>query len=1372
MSAIPQPATQMISERILSPLREVSRRQWFVLAAKGALQTLVVSLGVLLAAALLLGYFPMMPALLRVPLALAFWAAVIWSAVHFLRPALQKWTLSRAAAQVEHSLPHVQERISSAVELSDEVDPRFRGSQELVAHLVRQAEDDAASVNPQSVVSSKGLMRWVGYLAPVVLAWLLLTILKPLPIEAGLYRMLTPWRSALPPMLSRIAVSPGDKTIAQGDDLEITASVSTDVAKTNEEIGKATMVSKYASGQTVGRTLADAGLRKFNTKLDNVQAGFKYMVSTDKGDSEWYTITVNPRPGIASLDLKYDYPSYTALPARTELNRDGTVEALVGTRITLTVHTSGGPLSDTAELKNQMVIQSATKDAADHEPLTVKLVKQTDSDYAASFVVSNNATYFIQLANSFGLSNKEAKQPHSIIAIPDQVPTVVIQSPGASIAVRPDDTVPVQYIAADDFGVSMLEALVQVDDKPQKSIKLRLPTGDRRNIKDTWKLSVAQTLSSQSIAEATQITYQLKVTDTRDPEPQFSFSNKQTLKIDKNTQSYVDKLTKEEKQKLEQAIDKAIAQLNQAEPKVQPLRNADPNHTPTAQEKQQAHESQQQLTDAARDLKAAAKEEEHTPFADVAKKVEQIADNKIEKSAEDVAKAELNADNPKERAEQATQAQQELADARQQLQNLKNDVQQAEQKAEAAQALEQAAREQAQVAKDIAEHPENKAQNDQKQREAIQKLQEALQKNAALQDAQAQQVAQKLAELANKVQELQKQETAQQDQTAKQEQQQQAQQAANALAQEQQKLNDQINNFAQQDKNALQAANAQPPSKDQENAIVNALNKNDLAQAAQQAKQQAQQLQQDAQQAQAQANAANPNKTPDQQAQAQQDQANQQAAQQDQNAANQAAQALQQDAQAAAQQQKAPQANDAAAQQAQQAAQAIEKQADATKAANADVQKGLDAAKQDAQQAAQDAQAAAQAANAQQAQQDLQKAAQELQKAGQELAKAEAQNAQADAQAAAAQDKADAQAAADQAKQLADAQAAIAQKADQQAQAQAQAQQNAQPAQQAAQAQQQLAQQTQQAEQQAAALQQQAQQANNDNVAQRADQAQQALQDAAKEQQAAAQAQAQGQPDQAAQHQDAAQQNLAKAEAQLRGLPDAQQLAQADAQAQAAQAGQPEAGQPEAGKPEQGQGQPEAGKPEQGQGQGQPEQGQGQGQPEQGQGQGHPEQGQGQGQPAQTPQQAQAQAAQLAQEAAAAQQQALQPNPQAAQQAAQALAQAAQANAAAQPGQPGQPEAGTPEQGHEPGHEPGQESSPTPGDTLVSGQGISIQQTGGANGRPESVVALGISASDWAKLPPLVRKELMNAAQQSGPPAYREMIKNYFVKIARQQAMK
>ena len=187
-----------------------------MLAGKGALQTLAVSLSVLLVAAFMLGYFQGMPAYLRIPLSLAAWVGVIWSAVYFLRPAFQKWTLSRAAAQVEHSLPNVQERISSAVELSDETEPQFRGSAQLVAHLVRQAEADADAVKPADVVSNKGLVRWAIILAPVVLAWLILTILKPLPIEAGLYRMLTPWRLALPQALSEIAVLPGDATIARG----------------------------------------------------------------------------------------------------------------------------------------------------------------------------------------------------------------------------------------------------------------------------------------------------------------------------------------------------------------------------------------------------------------------------------------------------------------------------------------------------------------------------------------------------------------------------------------------------------------------------------------------------------------------------------------------------------------------------------------------------------------------------------------------------------------------------------------------------------------------------------------------------------------------------------------------------------------------------------------------------------------------------------------------------------------------------------------------------------------------------------------------------------------------------------------------------
>ncbi len=138
-------------------------------------------------------------------------------------------------------------------------------------------------------------------------------------------------------------------------------------------------------------------------------------------------------------------------------------------------------------------------------------------------------------------------------------------------------------------------------------------------------------------------------------------------------------------------------------------------------------------------------------------------------------------------------------------------------------------------------------------------------------------------------------------------------------------------------------------------------------------------------------------------------------------------------------------------------------------------------------------------------------------------------------------------------------------------------------------------------------------------------------------------------------------------------------------------------------------------------------------------------------------------AAQAAQEAAQAQQQAQQPNPAAAAEAAQALAQASQAAQAALPGQ------GPPEQGTEPGQDPGQETATLPGQTPDSKQGITGTKEGGNNKIPAAVAALGINASDWAKLPPMMQKELMNASQHSGPPAYKEMIKNYYIRVARMQ---
>ena len=168
-----------------------------------------------------------------------------------------------------------------------------------------------------------------------------------------------------------------------------------------------------------------------------------------------YSATVHPRPQIESIDVRCDYPAYTGLSATVVSGREGNVEAVVGTRVTLTVHTALSVVTD----KSQIVIDEGTPDQL---ILPLKQVAEGKPDYQVQLIVNHSGEYKINLTNEFDLTNKD-EQPRSIVAQPDEVPTIVIRSPEPEVRVRPDDTVPVKYEASDDFGVVKIEAILQAE---------------------------------------------------------------------------------------------------------------------------------------------------------------------------------------------------------------------------------------------------------------------------------------------------------------------------------------------------------------------------------------------------------------------------------------------------------------------------------------------------------------------------------------------------------------------------------------------------------------------------------------------------------------------------------------------------------------------------------------------------------------------------------------------------------------------------------------------------------------------------------------------------------------------------------------------
>ena len=1474
MTAIPQPGpTPLLSDRLAKPLRDVASRQWALSAAGGALRALLVALIVVLAGALLLGYFDRLPRVPRIIIAASAWATVLAAAVHYLRPLFRRRTLADAAVTVERHTPGLQERLSSAVELSTETDA-FTGSPILIRHLLRQAESDAAAVRPDALLPAHAVKRRALYLVPAALLWITLAVLIPRPLFGGAYRLLMPWRDHLPAALTALVVTPGDVTLPEGDSLEITAKVT---GLTAGEDARALLLTRTQNtDRPLSRDLTRVSPAEFKASLPDLRQSFAYRVTTAAGDSPWYSATVLPRPAVQRLDLRYDYPAYTALDAKVVPNADGAIKALQGTDVTLTVH-SPVPL-DLSEGKSRIAISEGPR----QREAELKPVDAAVNVYAARLTVFNSGSYRIHLASrEGGLSNKD-DHPRAIVADLDQPPKIAIVSPESEVTARADDDVPVALAASDDFGVASVRAVVQVDDKPAEEVEIPLarsastaPT-DRRRIERTWTLVVPAHLARAGVTEAKRITYWLTATDNRDPDPQSAESAKQTLKIDNGQPlAYRTRLEQKFAKDLMQAIDRAIQRLHQSEGQVNSLKNVDPNRPMNTGEKSRAEEQREHLAATSKDLADAADDNLRNAYSAVAARAMEIAESPIQQAAENVARALLSADRAEHRKAAAAKAVEQVVDARKQLEELKKKVEARSKELQAARELEKIAQRQAELARaqppEGQKPPEDREQRkqqekqreraQQRQRELAERLQRTIGESEPLRDPKAAEQAIRLRELIDRVEQIQKDEASVAEQLARQEKLAKVQDETQSLAQRQQELNDAIEKFRTGQRPALRRADARAPDPQHQAGIIDRLRSNEPEQARDMQRNAAEQLRQASRQLDERGRSRDLKPGPlEQQVLNEREQAKN-AAQQAAEQAKQAGQKLK-EAKSANNAEQLAQAKKAADESAQALTTQARAAADAVKEAAASDDATAEKNAEEAQAAAEAAQAAAEAARQAAQQGDADQAAKKLEDAGKQLAKAQQEALDATKADLLADQQAASKTAAQAATELASRQAELAEATQEAAEARNEARPHQTSPQDVANRLNQLKDQTTQAMQQAEALEQLAKQTNSPLAARAAaaeellkeaaaggaqaaqseqaiagaeQQAREAAQQAAQanqqasglEAEAARAAEEAGNHDlqeQVARRQQAAAQarkdegaakgadqlataSKAQSEQHRRRADDLQKQAAAAEQRSAEAAKKAEAARDAAevahDQAEQHQTKVQealaraedilrdvdrmsataSGKTDPSDdGQGDPAEAQpangaqaGANSPQQGGAAQNPAAPGDQPPPPLTPDEAMRRAAQGAQEAAQAQQQAMNHNadPGAIRQAAAALEQAAAAMAAAAASGTESGDsavAGADDPAMEAAAQADAAQSAQPGATASQSPDSRTGASTGAgshDGRPVSVKELGISAGDWARLGPLTRQELLNAAQQNGPPAYREMIKNYYVKIAR-----
>jgi hypothetical protein len=1315
MTAIPQieaaggagDGARAVSERILGPLRQVAARQRMTRAGGGVLQFVVVGLAVLLPGVFLLGVFPGMALGGRVVIAVAADGAVLLAAVYFLRSAFRRTALTTAAQQAERAFPELQERISSAVELSRDEDERYRGSPALIAQLIRQAEEQAGSIAAEKVVSRRGLLRWAVLLIPVVAAWVVFAVVSPEVVARGFGAVVKPWESTALPRIT-LAVDPGSCQIPAGDPLQVTATVmDPDKSPQHKPIEHVSLVTRYAGGQAVSTEmdLVDAKLRVFHAVLDGTQQDFDYRIATAEGagaESEFYHVRALARPVVAGMDIQYSYPAYTRLKDKTETSKDGIVDAVVGTRVRLIMH-ANQKLS--AESR---VLIGAAGGANPAVTRNLALEPVAENDYAVSLVLNESGQYAIHMVSQTAYREGETvKQLTSksdpyrpIIARPDVPPSVAILEPGSVVKVRSTDVVPIRWEAADDFGVERVEAIVQVENRQPDIFEVPFTAADPVRVQGGYAIDVQKQLFRNGLPNGRHITYQLRATDNC-PTAHTALSAKQILEIDNSVESLASRREKGAAKDLQAAIDNAREKVDQARQTAQELGKADPAHPLTADQTKQAEEAKNELEKVQQDAAAASRDRQSSAFKQPAAQLKDVADKQIKAAADDMAKAQLSADNAAARQEALKDADKQLADAQHKLDELQQQMHQQQRAADLGDKVRQLAAQQKELADRMAQAgPGEKAALAQQQRDLQKKMDDLVRQNPALQKPLEQAVQPKVDQSLKALdqQQKQQQELAQHD-LARDAQQNRVQE----LQQKQEKLNEDIAKFADEQRGALKQAQASPPPQENLDAIKQDLNQRKFDPAGTHQEQAASSLDEAA------ARLAQRQKQIERAA----EKAKEDLAQDKQNAAR--AEDLQQKSQqlgeaikqAKEQNQPPTRPGDAANQQAREIADEVQKAADdmarhdpAAKAAAENIKQQAAAAKEEAQQG-----------QAEQAQRDLKTAADKLSSAAQQEA-AQAQRSIDRATAPEAQAPQQARDLADRQRQLAKAAHEAAGAADQGKPDPAAAAQN----------QEQQRDLAQKIEQSAKGLDEVKQKTGDaaPQVSKSAGEAAQAMRDAAKAQREAADAGEQNDPAGAAK----AQRDAASAMARAR-----ESLRQIDQMAGGGTGGN-------AGTPTPGGSATERG----------------------------------------------AQALQRAHDAAG---QAAGGDQAAAQKAAQDLDEAAQALGPAGSGdgeaqgvsdgsRRGKPDGGlaSGQGGVGQGGAPATHSSRQVAGNIGNGSGIRANSADVASNdaRPAPVKDVGIPASDWAKLPPLMQQQLLNAAQQKGPPAYQEMIKNYYVRIAHLQA--
>ncbi len=435
------------SESLLHRIREVRRRWRVQRIVKGIAFFIPAAVALLLLGIWGADLFGFKPAAVWVVRSVTGGAAIYVAFRFFVVPLRRRISDIQIAQYIEERYPHLEDRLVTAVEFGD-----GRGiSAGMLDLLIKDAIEKTNRLDFSVFLNRRHLTAYGSVAAATFIVLILLLNWGPPFFHYGFDKLYVQWAHAAPPAPLLIEVMPGDVKVAKGIDQQIKAQLlgfdSPDVKLYVQPVNAATWTPLAMEPDRSGSS--------FLYLLVEVQSSMRYYVEARDVRSRTYTLTVLNTPRVDKIDLTYRFPAYTGMPAQN-VEGEGDVSALKGTRVELNIHTS-------------QQVESARLLFDDQS--TLPLTKSDDMGFNGAFTLQHSGSYVVQLADAGGKPYAGSPE-YEIEAIADAPPKVTITRPMRDVRATSVEEVFSEIKAEDDIGVSKVELHYSVNGGPEKVVDI------------------------------------------------------------------------------------------------------------------------------------------------------------------------------------------------------------------------------------------------------------------------------------------------------------------------------------------------------------------------------------------------------------------------------------------------------------------------------------------------------------------------------------------------------------------------------------------------------------------------------------------------------------------------------------------------------------------------------------------------------------------------------------------------------------------------------------------------------------------------------------------------------------------------------------